>query len=94
MLTLAWLVCAFGIAVWVVDVTGIEVRRKGAAGLVLLIFLVPIGVVVALDEFVIRRIRYGPPNPGRHKRGDLDPDRLRALDLRLRRRDEDSSDTT
>jgi hypothetical protein len=93
LLMLAWLACAVGIAVWVVSETGIEVRRKGAVGLVLMIYLAPIGVVVALDEFVIRRIRYGPPAPGRHERGALYPDQLRTLDQRLQRRNEDSSET-
>jgi hypothetical protein len=88
LLMLAWLACAVGIAMWVVSVTGLEVRRKGAIGLVLLIYLVPIGVVVALDEFVIRRIRYGPRVPGRHTRGTLDPDQLHTLDHRLKRRAE------
>jgi hypothetical protein len=75
---LAWLGCAVVIAVWVTEVTDLEVRRRGAVNLVLLIFLVPIGVAVALDELVVRRIRFGRPAPGRHRRGDLDPDRLRT----------------
>jgi hypothetical protein len=65
----AWLVCAIAVATWVVGVTDIELRRKGAVGLVVLIFLAPIGIGVAVDEFVIRRIRYGPSVPGRRKRG-------------------------
>jgi hypothetical protein len=93
LLIVAWLGCAVGIAIWVVRVTGIEVRRKSAVGLVVMIFLVPFGVVIALDEFVIRRIRYGPPAPGRHERGALYPDQLRTLDQRLKRRSEDSSET-
>lgn len=68
LLIVGWLLCAIAIAIWVVGATGIEVRRKGAVGLVILIFLVPIGIAVAVDEFVIRRIRYGPPVPGRRKR--------------------------
>lgn len=64
----AWLVCSIAIAVWVARASGIEIRRKGAVGLVMLIFLVPIGVCVALDELILRRIRYGPPAPGRRKR--------------------------
>ena len=83
LLLLAWLVCAAGIVTRVVSVTGLEVRRKGAIGLALLVYLVPIGVVVALDEFVIRRIRYGLPAPARHKRGTLDPDQVHTLDQRL-----------
>jgi hypothetical protein len=74
LLMVAWLACTVGIAIWVVRVTGIDVQRKSAVGLVVLIYLVPIGAVVAVDEFVIRRIRYGPPGPGRRKRGTLDPD--------------------
>lgn len=86
LLLVTWLACAVGIAIWVVRMTDIDVRLRGAVGLVVLIYLVPIGVVVAVDEFVIRRIRYGPPVPGRRKRGALDPDQLRTLDQRLRRR--------
>jgi hypothetical protein len=93
LLMLVWLAGAVGIVVWLVGATGLEVRRKGALGLVLLIYFVPIGVTVALDEFVLRRIRYGPPVPGRHKRGTLDPDQLNALDQRLKQRSGDTSKT-
>lgn len=93
LLLAAWLACAVGIAIWVVSVTGIDVQRKGAVGLVVLIYLVPIGVWVAVDEFVIRRIKYGPPVPGRRKRGTLDPDELRSLDQHLRRRTGDNSES-
>ena len=85
-LVFAWLACSVGIAIWFSEVSGIEFRRKGAIGLVLLIGLVPIGVLTAIDEFIIRRIRYGPPAPGRHKRDDLNLEEVRALDQRLRRR--------
>lgn len=92
LLMIAWLVCAVVIAAWVAGATGFELGRKGRGGLVLLIFLAPIGVVVAFDEFIIRRIRYGPPAPGRRKRGDLDLDQMRELDQRLKRGpDEDSA---
>jgi len=92
LLLVAWLACAVGIAIWVVNVTGIDVRRKGAVGLGVLIFLVPIGVWVAADEFVIRRIRYGPPVPGLRRRGTLNPDELRRLDENLKRRTGDQSE--
>jgi hypothetical protein len=61
LLILGWLPCAVAIALWVVNETGIQVRPKGAEGLGALIYLLPIGVAVAVDEFVVRRIRYGPP---------------------------------
>lgn len=67
-LIVAWLAGAVVITAWLVRTTGIDVRRKDAVGLFMLIYLVPIGLVVAVDEFVIRRIRYGPPPPGRRKR--------------------------
>ncbi|KAA1417070.1 hypothetical protein F0U44_18025 [Nocardioides humilatus] len=70
LLLVAWLAGAIAITVWVVQATGIEVRRKGAVGLVALIYVLPIGVAVAVDELVIRRIKYGPPVPGRRKRID------------------------
>ena len=92
LLLVAWLACAVGIAMWVAQVTGIDVGRKGAVGLLVVIYLVPIGAVVAVDEFVVRRIRYGPPLPGRRKRGALDPDQLRDLDQRLKRRTGDTSE--
>ena len=93
LLMLAWLGGAVAIAVWLVGETGIEVRRKGAVGLVVMIYLVPIGVAVALDEFVIRRVKYGPPEPGRHVSGALYPDQLHALNERLKRRSEGTSET-
>jgi hypothetical protein len=68
LLIFAWLACALVIAVWVVGVTGIDAPQRVGLGLATLICLGPVGVVVALDEFVIRRIRYGPPVPGRRKR--------------------------
>lgn len=86
LLMFGWLACAAGITIWVVDVSGLESRGKGVVGLWVLISLVPIGVVTALDEFVIRRIKYGPPTPGRRKKGVLDADQLRTLDQRLKRR--------
>jgi len=89
----AWLLCAVGIAVWVVGVTGMDAERRGVIGLATLIWLVPVGLVVALDEFVIRRIRYGPPLPGRHKRGPVDPDQVRSLDQRLTRPSGESAET-
>jgi hypothetical protein len=48
---------------------GVPVHRKGAAALCMLIYLIPIGVFVAIDEFVVRPIRFGPPAPGRRRRG-------------------------
>ena len=93
MLTTGWFACAILLAIWVVHVTGIEVRRKGFGGLVLMIFLVPVGIVVAIDEFVARPIKYGPPAPGRRKRGRADPDELLILDQRLRRRTGDQSES-
>jgi len=91
-LLVAWAACATGIAIWVVDVTDIDVRRKGAVSLVVLIWLVPMGVWVAVDELVSRRMRYGPPVPGRRKRGTLDADQLRSLDQDLKRRRGDNSE--
>lgn len=68
LLMVAWLAGAIAITICVVRATGIDVRRKGALGLVTLIYLVPIGLAVAVDEFIVRRVKYGPPVPGRRKR--------------------------
>jgi hypothetical protein len=92
MLMCAWLVCSVGIATWLESATGIEVRR-GVVGLVALIFLLPIGTVVAFDEFVVHRIKHGPRHPGRHARGVLSSDQLRSLDEGLRRRKSDTSES-
>lgn len=81
-----WLVCAFLIAYWLVDLTETEVHGKGFGGLALMIFAVPFAIVVAIDELVIQRIKYGPTTPGRRKRGVVDPDELLMLDERLKRR--------
>ena len=88
-----WFVCAILITIWVVQIAGVEARPKGFAGLALMIFLVPIGIVVAVDEFVIRRIKYGPPAPGRRRRGHLNPEELLSLDERLKRRPRDTSES-
>lgn len=64
-LMLAWLAGSIALAIWVFRATGIPAGRKGGFGLWMVIFLVPLGLCVALDEFVVRRIRYGPPVPGR-----------------------------
>jgi len=92
-LEVAWLLCAVGIAVWVVEVAGMDAGGKGVVGLAALIWLVPVGVVVGVDEFVVRRIRYGPAVPGRHKRGSSEPDQVRRLDQRLTRPSGESAKT-
>ena len=89
---IAWLAGALVIAAGVLGLTGTDVGRSGLLGLTTVIFLVPIGVLVALDELVIRRIRYGPPVPGRRKRRGLGTEQVRSLDQRLKRRSGDSSD--
>lgn len=81
----AWLVASIALTVWIGRTTGIELRRKGAVGAWMLIFLTPIGIYVAIDEFVVRPWRYGPPEPGRRKRGAIDSAELRLLDDRLRK---------
>lgn len=93
LLMAGWFVCAILIAMGVVRSSDLEVRGKGFGGLVLVIFLVPVGIMVAIDEFVVRRIKYGPPTPGRRKRGRLDTDELLMLDERLKRRTEDASES-
>jgi len=71
-LEVVWLFCAAGIATWVLGVTGADVGPLADAGIVTLIWLVPIGVVVAFDV-VDRRKRHGAPVPARHK-GPVNPD--------------------
>lgn len=68
LLMLAWFAGSIGIAIWLDDRAGLDLSGRGAVALVSLIWLVPIGVATAVDELVIRRIRYGPPTPGRRKR--------------------------
>jgi hypothetical protein len=75
---LAWFVCAVGTATWILGVTGTNVGPWAYVGIFTLIWLLPIGVVVAFDEFVVRRIRYGARLSGRHKRGPVDPNQVRT----------------
>jgi hypothetical protein len=69
-LILAWFAGSIALAIWVFRVTGIPAGRKAGFGLWMMIYLVPIGLFVAFDEFLLRRIRYGPPTLGRRKLED------------------------
>lgn len=72
-----WLVFTIWLVVRAVD-GGILEPRKGVVGVGFLIFITPVAIGVALDEFVIQRLRNGPPARGRHQRFVLpdisDPD--------------------
>jgi hypothetical protein len=90
---IAWGATALLLAVWPLELLGIEHGKRIALGLATVIFFLPVGAVVAFNEFVLRRIRYGPPSPGRHERGTLTSDEIRAIDQRLRFTGENEPET-
>jgi hypothetical protein len=68
LLYLAWFFGAVAIAM---GPLGVEPQR-GNLWVVMLIFLAPVGVMIAVEELV-HRIRNGPQAPGRHSRGSSGP---------------------
>jgi len=65
-LTLLYLAWFFGAVAIVMGPLGVEPQR-GNLWVVMLIFLAPVFVMIAIDELV-HRIRNGPQAPGRHSR--------------------------
>jgi hypothetical protein len=70
LILLTWLACSVGITVWLSEVADLDLNfdRKSGVRAVAFIFLIPIGVWVAVDELIVQRLRFGPPVPGRRVR--------------------------
>ena len=86
----AWLVASAAI---VFGPLGFEFHR-GNTGLVFAIFLAPIAGWVVVEELVVHRLKHGPTKPGRHSRAAFDLEQLLKLDERLKRRSDDSSESS